>query len=144
MIQPYMPETFEACRDLFVQVFNGAPWHDNWTRESAGARLREFVDHKRFVGFTLWEGDALVGAVFCHARTHYKGDEIVIEELFVSPDCQRNGYGTALMDAVEAYAREHVFRCVTLLTGKGYPSFAFYEKRGYRQLDWLAFMHRRV
>jgi len=144
MIREYSPEAFAACRDLLIQVFNGEPWNDNWTQESAGARLGEFVDHKRFVGFTLWEGDSLVGAVFCHAQTQYKGNEIVIEELFVTPGCQRKGYGTALMDAVEAYAKEHAFWCVTLLTGRSYPSFTFYEKRGYRQLDWLAFMHKRV
>jgi len=140
VIRAYAPDAFEACRDLFIEVFNRKPWNDNWTIETAGARLREFTGHKRFVGFTLWEDDALAGAVFCHAQTQYKGNEIVIEELFVSPKCQRKGYGTALMEAVE----EHGFWCVTLLTGKAYPSFAFYKKRGYRHLEWLAFLHKRV
>ena len=144
VIREYWPNMFEACRELFMKTFNSAPWNDSWTRESAGARLREFTDHRRFVGFTLWEGDALAGAVFCHAQTQYKGNEIVIEELFIAPDCQRKGYGTALMDAVEAYAGKHAFWCVTLLTGRAYPSFAFYENRGYRHLEWLAFMHKKI
>ena len=143
MIRAYLPEDFMACRDLFVRVFNAPPWNDRWTDETASARLWEFTAHKRFVGFTLWEGGTLLGAVFAYAKSHYKGDEIFIEELFVAPDCQRQGHGAALMEALEAYAKARGLVSITLLTARGYPSFAFYEKRGYRALDWLAFMHKR-
>jgi ribosomal protein S18 acetylase RimI-like enzyme len=49
-----------------------------------------------------------------------------------------------LMDEVEKYADENKIASITLLTGKGKPSFGFYEKRGYRHLEYLAYMHKRI
>jgi len=144
MIREFTMAAFPACRDLFIEVFNGAPWHDGWTKESAGARLWEFVENKRFVGFTLWEGDALIGAIFCHAQTYYRGDEIFIDELFVSPGCQRKGYGRLLMEAVEAHAKAQGLVCITLLTNREYPSFEFFQGCGCRQAGRMVWMFKRV
>jgi len=144
MIREYTPDAFEACRDLFIEVFNDEPWHDSWTRESAGTRLLEFVDNRRFFGFTLWEGDALVGAVFCHASTYYKGGEVFIDELFVSPDYRRKGCATALMEAVEAHARAQGYISITLLTDKEYPSFGFFKGFGCRESGYMVWMHKKL
>ena len=144
MIKDYTPDALAACAELYVQAFNGPPWNDKWTVAAAGARLREFVGSSRFFGFTLWEADTLIGAVFCRALTFYFGEEAYVEELFVAPACQRNGHGAALMQAVEAYAKEHSLVSITLLTGKGKPSFQFYEKRGYKQSEAMVFMYKRI
>lgn len=144
VIREYSPEMFEACRKLLIEAFNAAPWNDGWTAETAGACLREIVENKRFFGFTLWEGDALVGAALCHAWTYWRGEQAVVDELFVAPGCQRKGYGGLLMEAVEAYAKEQGFVSVTLLTNKTYPACEFYKGRGYRQSEYMVYMHKRV
>jgi len=132
------------CCELFIQVFNAPPWNDKWTNETTEKYLREIIDNKRFMGYTLWENDVLTGVVFCHIKSHYKGDEIFVDELFVSPDYQRKGYGMELMGAVEKYAKENSFVNITLLTSMGSPSFKFYEKFGCRHLDYLAFMYKHI
>ena len=33
MIKEFSIDDFPKCNDLFVQVFNGAPWHDKWTTD---------------------------------------------------------------------------------------------------------------
>ena len=137
-------DDLQNCCKLFTNVFNNPPWNDEWTTETARTYLRELIDHKRFLGYTLWENDTLIGAVFSHMKNHYRGEEILVDELFVSPDCQRKGYGMLLMDEIEKYARENSFISVTLLTGAGKPAFMFYEKRGYKHLNYLAFMHKRM
>jgi len=77
-------------------------------------------------------------------ETHYKGDIIFVEELFVSMEHQRKGHGAALMGKIEEYAKENSFVSVSLLTSKGSPPFKFYEKSGYTHLDFLAYMHKRI
>ena len=144
MIRAYASGDFGACRDLFIEVFNAPPWNNQWTEATAAVRLRDFIDQKRFLGFTLWEGEVLLGAAICRVTSYYTGDQIYVEELFVRPDCQRGGHGTALMRALEVYAREHGIVGITLLTGREYPSFGFFRKCGYERLDYLAFMFKRV
>lgn len=144
VVRDYAPEMFAACRELFIEVFNGEPWHDSWTQKSAEARLREFVDHRRFFGFTLWENGALLGAVFCHASTYYKGDEAFIDELFVSPEHRRKGCAKSLMEAVEARARERGLISITLLTDREYPSFGFFKGQGFRESKYMVFMYKGV
>ncbi|MDR2686786.1 MAG: GNAT family N-acetyltransferase [Oscillospiraceae bacterium] len=144
VIREYTPAMFAACLDLFIEAFNGAPWNDSWTEETAGACLREIVENTRFFGFTLWEGGALVGAAFCHAWTYWRGGQAYVDELFVAPGCQRKGYGGLLMEAVEAYARAQGLVSVTLLTNREYPSFAFFEGQGYRQSGYMVYMHKRM
>jgi GNAT superfamily N-acetyltransferase len=143
MIKNYTPDDFDRCCELYIQVFNGAPWFDKWTSESARAHVRELVDDNNFVGFTAWDGD-LVGAAFARTRTFYSGTELFIEELFIAPNCQRKGIGTALMREVESYAKSIAATNITLITGAGYPSFDFFAKCGCKHVDALAFMHKRV
>ena len=144
MIKEFSIDDFPKCNDLFVQVFNGAPWHDKWTTDTANNYLRELIENNRFFGFTLWDNTVLVGTILCHAKNHYKGEEIFVDELFVSPDYQRKGHGMELMDAVDNFARENHFISVTLLTGKEKPSFHFFEKCGCKYLPYLAFMYKRI
>jgi len=143
-IKTFLMNDLQKCCELYVRTFNGEPWYDHWTKESAYARLFELTENKRFLGYTLWNNDELVGAVFCNLKTYHSGSEIYVEELWVSSDCQRKGCGTILMDEVEKYAKENAIASVTLLTGKGKPSFDFYKKRDYKHLEYLAFLYKRT
>jgi len=144
MIKVFSLDDMCKCVELFVQVFNAPPWNNKWTNNTAWKYLQEFSDSKQFLGYTLWDNDIIIGAVFGHLKSWYGGDEIYIDELYISPDYQRKGYGIALMDTVEKFAKENSFSSITLLTGVGSPAFSFYEKIGYKHLEHLAFMHKRV
>ena len=143
MIKEFTLSDLEKCCELYIQVFNNEPWNDNWTYEMAYAYLQELVEHKRFLSYTLWNGEYLIGAVFAHIK-RFKYDEIYIDELFISSDCQRKGNGIKLMNAVDKYAKENSIISITLLTGIDKPAFSFYIKLGYKHLDHLAFMYNRI
>jgi GNAT superfamily N-acetyltransferase len=144
MLKKFSTQDLPACCELYVKVFNAPPWNDSWTDEAVRQCLGDLAERKRFLGYTFWENDALVGAVFAHTKTFYKGDEIFIDELFIAPNCQRKGYGLALMDEIENYARENNITAITLLTAIGQPAFHFYKKQGYWHKNYMAFMHKRV
>ena len=143
-LKKFSTEDLIPCCELYIKVFNAPPWNDSWTDDAVRRCLGDLTERKRFLGYTYWENDTLVGAVFAHTKTFYKGDEIYIDELFISPDCQRKGYGQDLMNAIEKYACENKITAITLLTAKKQPAFIFYEKLGYRHLDYMTFMHKRV
>jgi len=144
LIREFLNSDLQKCCEVFIQVFNTFPWNDKWTDKTACEYLKELIDNKKFIGYTLWDNSILVGAIFCHMKTHYKGDEIFVDELFISTEYQRKGYGSALMESIEKYARENSLRSITLLTSLGSPAFKFYEKLSYNQLNYLAFMYKRM
>ena len=144
MIKEFSLFDLEKCCKLFIDVFNKPPWDDEWTNKTASAYLQELVDYKRFLGYTLWDNDLLIGAVFCHIKSHYRGEEVFVDEIFVKPENQRKGYGTKLMNEIENYAKNNSFISITLLTGKSNPAFDFYSKFGWKHLDYLAFIYKRI
>ncbi|MCL2198214.1 MAG: GNAT family N-acetyltransferase [Defluviitaleaceae bacterium] len=144
MIKKFQPKDLQACCDLYIKTFNAPPWNDTWTQDAAFRCLSDLSERKRFLGYTLWEGGELVGAVFAYTKTFYKGDEIYIDELFISPDHQRKGYGLALMGEIEKYARENSLTCITLLTAVHHPAYDFYEKQGYEASKNMTFMYKVV
>ena len=143
MVKDYTENDMQKCCKLYIQVFNGEPWNDNWTDKTANVYLQELTEHKRFLGYTLWDDDNLIGAVFARMK-RFKYDEIFVDELFIAPEYQRKGYGAMLMNTVEKYAKENGIVSVTLLTGVGKPAFDFYKKHDYKYLDYMAFMYKRI
>ena len=115
-----------------MQAFNLPPWNDEWTLETARIYMQELLDNKRFIGFTAWENDVLTGFIFCHIRYNWRGDDMTIDLMGVSPDYQRKGYGAELINAVEKYVKENSITCIGLGTSKNAPAFKFYEKLGYK------------
>ena len=142
MVKKFTSDDFEQCCELFIQTNNAPPVNDNFTIERAQIRLQDTIDNKRFVGYTLWESGVLVGAVFARMRTIHNGNQIVVEDLFVSPVHQRKGYGTELLDAIENYAKENGCINISLSTVRDHPSFDFYKKLGYKSLDFIATMYK--
>jgi len=140
MIKIFSPNDFQQCCELFVQTNNAPPVNDRWTNEGAQIRLKDTINNKRFVGYTFWDNDVLVGAVFARMRTIHAGNEIVVEDLVVSPAYQQKGYGTLLMDAIENYSKENGCINISLSTVRDNPSFDFYKKLGFKSLDFIAFM----
>ena len=144
MIKEYTNSDFNLCCELYIKVFNSPPWNDKWTMGTIGVYLHELIDNKRFFGFTLWDESILTGAIFCHGKSWYKGDEAYIDELFVASELQRKGRGKTLMDCVEKFAKDNNYASITLLTGRENPSYDFFVKYGYKQLNYMAFMHKQI
>ena len=90
------------------------------------------------------EADEIVGAMFAHRKTWWTNDEIFIDELFIKPDRQRQGYGKMLMDRAEELSKELGLGGVTLLTNRYHPAKLFYEKNGYIGAEHVIFMYKEV
>ncbi|WP_414583157.1 hypothetical protein [Scytonema sp. PCC 10023] len=61
-ILTFTTEYLDECADLAVEVFNGEPSNQHWTRETARRRLLEMVNTPGFVGF-VWRKKETLGFV---------------------------------------------------------------------------------
>jgi len=142
MVKEFSIFDFQQVCKIFMQTFNLPPWNDENTLVTARIYLQELLDNRRFFGFTIWENDSLAGFVFCHARYNWRGDDTTIDIMCVSPDYQRKGYGTILVNTVEQYAKENSLGGVGLSTSLNTPAFSFYEKLGFKHHKDAAVMGR--
>ena len=144
MIKPFSCEDLELCARLLVETYNGPPWNDSWTQETAVRFLEEFTEFKRFFGFTLWEDGALIGAAFCREKAWWTHDEIYVEEFYIAPQYQGRGHGTLLLKAIEDYIRERGLAGFTLLTNRQMPALEFYLKNGFVQAEQIIFLYKNI
>jgi GNAT superfamily N-acetyltransferase len=132
------------CARLLIKSYNQPPWRYNWTSEKAEPYLLEYFDSKQFVGFMLFDKGEMAGAVFAHTKTWWTTDQLYIDEIFISGDKQRAGYGKALLEHISRWSREHGFPTVFLMTNKFMPSFKFYNKNDFSHAEHFIFMFKQV
>lgn len=77
------------------------------------------------------DGDARVGVVGLEVH----GADGLLRSLVVDETVRGEGYGTALIEAIEAHARESGIHTVSLLTTTAAP---FFVDRGYEEIDRTA------
>ena len=144
MVREFKIDDLRGCAEMFKLAFNRPPWHDKWTNETAYTTLKEIADYPRFLGFTAWEDDTLVGFAFCYFRHNWRWDDLNLEIIGVSPEYHGRGYGRALMEAVEKCAKEHGCGNIVLHTSLTDPIFDFYKKNGFKHDENNACMSKWV
>ena len=131
----------DACVSLFLDVFSRPPWNDRWpSQDSARAYLRDVVGTPGFRGYVAHVNGRIVGACLGHVKRWWAGDEFMIDEMFVAPDIQRRGVGSAMLKAAEADLRASGVHRLTLLTARRTVAEHFYRKQGFSAHRRMAFM----
>lgn len=111
-----------------LNLYNAAGW-TAYTEDPAA--LREGYEHSLLV-LAAWEGDNLLGII----RAVGDGATIVfIQDILVSPEHQRKGVGSALLQAV--LDRYTGVRQIELVTDNTERTVAFYQSMGFRELSGI-------
>lgn len=144
MIRRFEESDLEQCASILMSVYNNETWQCFWSFEKAKEYLKEIIDNKKFIGFTLVVDYEVKGAILCREKTWWNNNEIFVEELFVSPEHQGKGYGTALLNTVEGYIKEKGLAGFTLNTNRYTPAPGFYRKNGFCDGEHVLFMYKVV
>lgn len=143
-IRPLTPADLPACAGILCAVYNNELWQCRWTQAVAEAYLNDVLQHRAFVGFVAVEESNIIGALFAHEKIWWNNAEVFIEEMFVRPDRQGQGVGSALMHAVEDYIRQHSLAGITLSTNRFAPAAGFYRRHGFTDCGHVLFMAREM
>jgi GNAT superfamily N-acetyltransferase len=137
-------QDLEPCARLLVKSYNQPPWRYQWDEQKALVYLQEYFEVKQFVGFVLHDAGELAAAMFAHTKTWWTTNQLYIDELFVTPDRQRTGYGKSLLDEALRFGQEHGFPTVFLMTNKFMPAHKFYLKNEFAGAEHFIFMFRQT
>jgi GNAT superfamily N-acetyltransferase len=134
-IRPAMPSDLPVLQDIEVQageLFRGVGMDD--IADAAPPSEEELADAAAVL-VAVDDAGELVG----YARIELVGEGAHLEQISVLPDHGSQGIGTALLDAVTAWARDRDFDAVTLTTFRDIPFNApLYAKRGFVEVPGSA------
>ena len=136
MIEPIELEDL-VC--MFLTVFNGPPWNDEWERSKAEQYLSSFIANPSFLGFSAHQDERLIGACFGEKRYWWEGDEYFINEIFIDKSVQKRGFGSKFIYEIQKELLQKGIRAITLLTDRDSLSDKFYIKNGFQNKDILTF-----
>ena len=83
-------------------------------------------------------------AMFCREKVWWNNGELVIEEMLVRPEYQRQGFGTVLLQKAEEYVVEKGMAGITLATNRYAPAPAFYKKNGFAEYEHVLYMGKEM
>jgi len=133
-----------ACADILCGVYNNDLWQCRWSYDTAVAYLADFMNTRAFVGFAAVEDGNVIAALFAHEKIWWNNSEVYIEEMFVRPERQGQGVGSALLREVETYVRSHGLAGITLSTNRYAPAPHFYRKNGFSDCGHVLFMAKEM
>jgi ribosomal protein S18 acetylase RimI-like enzyme len=133
-------DDLKTCAEVFVEVFNGPPWNEDWSVSSALPRLTEIAGTPGFEGLKVLSGDRMTGFLMGYIESFDAGGDFYLKEMCVLPDMQRRGIGTALLDQLKARLIEKGAEKLYLLTARDGPAAQFYEKNGFYTSDKMIMM----
>lgn len=133
-----------ACAEILCSVYNNELWQCRWSEDVAAIYLADIFYMNKFVGYVVEENEEIIGAIFAHEKVWWNNSEVYVEEMFVKPEMQRQGYGSMLINRVVEYVRERGFAGITLATNKYAPAPNFYRKNGFVDCEHVLFMSKEI
>ena len=128
----------EAIKDLFISVFTGEPWNDDW---SDSKQLDQYIEDLCGQGYSLvfglYDDGELIGLSMGYIKHWYTGTEYIINELCIKTDRQGSGAGSFFLTQIEKAIKEMGLKQIFLLTDRDVPAYHFYKKNGYAEVSSL-------
>ena len=127
---------FPACAQELIAAFAGEPWCESWTHDQALSRIDEIMSARVSRGIVCMDGERCVSMLCGRIMTYQEQKLFYIDEFSVHPQYRRQGVGSRMLAFLreELKKERHIISHMSLITERGFPSVAFYEKNGFVEL----------
>ena len=136
---------FSEMAELYRTSVAGDPWNDDW---SDPVQLTEYIKEisgsYNALNYGLLIDGKLVAMSVGMIRHWWEGTNYNIEEFCVAPGLQGQGIGTRFMGMIENTVKEKGLCGIFLQTDNDKPSYKFYMKNGFKELDAHVSFYKRV
>lgn len=135
----------EQAAQLYKESFAGEPWYDDWSDETQLIEyIKEVSGGYNALNYGLLIEEKLV-AISLGCLSHWwEGTNYRIEELCVSKDLRGQGIGSKFMFMIENDIKKRGVAGIFLQTDIDKPSFRFYTKNGFANLEKHVSLYKSV
>lgn len=139
-------EDIEKCVGIFIDAFDVKKISENvsenncQTTESKVETIRQYfegcIDRNNHYALCLKDDNEIVGIITAwDTLSPYLGESIYVDTVAVAPKCQRNGYGTMMINEfIKMISKD---KLIELNTKKKIPAFNLYKKLGFIETEFV-------
>ena len=69
--------------NIFLNVYNGPQWNDQWDDGRAEVYLKTFISNPSSINYLAYSNEQLIGACIGERKCWWQGDEYYINEIFI-------------------------------------------------------------
>lgn len=135
-------EDLDKIVELYVGAFNGAPWYDKWTVETAKKRLGQMIGCEDSLGLIAYDNNKVVGMALGNKEYYYDAVHFHFKELCVDTAIKGKGIGSKLVDEMVRRVKVDGVTDIILWTLRCSEMLGFYEKQNFKVSDELIIMRR--
>ena len=130
-----------ACSQLFMDTFSREPWNEQYeSDEEVFNYFTNFLSLDSFLGFVGLEEGRIIALCVGMRKPWLKGVEYYIDQFCIAPEYQGQGIGSRFLAEIEHHIADLGMQGILLNTEKSYPSYGFYRKNGFEEIEGLVVM----
>ena len=135
----------QEMAELYKSAFKGEPWNDDWSDpDQLMEYIKEISGAYNALNFGLFINGELAAMSVGMIRHWWEGTNYNIEEFCVRPDLQGQGIGSHFMAVISDNVRERGLSGIFLQTDNDKPSYGFYHKNAFKDLDSHVSLYKKV
>ena len=126
---------------MFIDAFSREPWNEQYKSDEEVRRyFTNFLSLDSFLEFVGLEGGRIIALCAGMRKPWLKGVEYYIDQFCVAPEYQGQGIGSRFFAEIEHRIADWGMKGILLNTEKSYPSYDFYHKNGFAEIEGLVIM----
>ncbi len=134
-----------AAARVFASVLKAEPFcYENVSAFKIVGYLDDVFNTPKFCGYACIAEGRAVGFCFGVLTCYFEHTIYDIKEIFISPEFQRGGLGTAFMKALERVLDKAGAEIITITTLRDIPAYKYYQKNGFIESPNTVFMRKRI
>ena len=123
------------CAKVYISAYEKDPWNETYEKHEVEKYISGYLDSKTKICFAAEEKDEIIGMVFGFVVPSIGLPILRIEDFCISGEKQGKGFGTEFLKLIFEKAKELGCDSVLLGTQKDFPSYKFYIKNGFSEID---------
>ena len=125
----------QACAKVYIEAYKTAPWNEVYETAEIETYIGNYLNSDVKCCFALVENDEIKGVALGLVVPSISGPYLRIEDFCVDSNVHRKGYGSSFMDLLQKETVKIGCDSVLLGTQKDYPSYHFYLKNGFQEVE---------
>ena len=129
-----------SVAQALAKSYSEEPWFENWTQEKAERRVKSILSNFESIGLKYESDGNILGGLLGFVDPYAEEDFFFVSEIFVIPECKKQGIGSSLLKELEKILKEKNINVIQLNSINYNQNF--YQKNGF-QKDSVDVMYKR-
>ena len=128
-------ENISGCAEVYVSAYGAEPWNEVYEKSEVEKYISDYLGSKTKFCFAAAQNERIIGVALCIVVPSIDAPFLRIEDFCISAEEQGRGLGTEFIKLIAEEAKKLGCDSILLGTQKNYPSYKFYIKNGFSEVD---------